>query len=223
MFLRLANNSGKISKSKACLENLLKNVWEMFINKVNLRNIKNTNMKKHLLVALSVLCLCSCFEEKKVENDKEDIVAKQETKSTPDKNDKYVYIDDYRCLHLDKDCHAFLTEQDHLDEPLYSIRYYAKKDLESSSFHSYCRKCTDIEDYEYIKKIVRVNDNRKKVYDALDKHYDMPSYEKFYNMLDDEEGRKKAYNRLKDEGYTGIGDTYAEFVDFISHEGKYDK
>lgn len=56
-------------------------------------------MKKHLLVALSVLCLCSCFEEKKVENDKEDIVAKQETKPKKEyKKEPRDYRDGYSSL-----------------------------------------------------------------------------------------------------------------------------
>ena len=56
-------------------------------------------MKKHLLVALSVLCLCSCFEEKKVdEKPKENIVAKQKTKSkdngfVPDDNGDDLFED----------------------------------------------------------------------------------------------------------------------------------
>lgn len=174
-------------------------------------------MKKHLLVALSVLCLCSCFEEKKIENDKEDIVAKQETKSTPD---KYVYIDDYRCLHLNKDCIAFLTERDHLDMPLYSIRYYARKDLEISFFSSYCRQCTEIEDYEEIKEILRINSNRRKIYDICELTYDMGTYDDFKSDINNPIKRKNLYDALKEDGYTGIGDTYAEFVDLISPKGK---
>ena len=57
-------------------------------------------MKKHLLVALSVLCLCSCFEEKKVvEKPKENIVAKQETKSKKEyKKEPRDYRDGYSSL-----------------------------------------------------------------------------------------------------------------------------
>lgn len=57
-------------------------------------------MKKHLLVALSVLCLCSCFEEKKVvEKPKENIVTKQETKPKKDyKKEPRDYRDGYSSL-----------------------------------------------------------------------------------------------------------------------------
>lgn len=57
-------------------------------------------MKKHLLVALSVLCLCSCFEEKKVvEKPKENIVAKQETKPKKEyKKEPRDYRDGYSSL-----------------------------------------------------------------------------------------------------------------------------
>ena len=57
-------------------------------------------MKKYLLVALSVLCLCSCFEEKKVdEKSKENIVAKQETKSKKEyKKEPRDYRDGYSSL-----------------------------------------------------------------------------------------------------------------------------
>lgn len=57
-------------------------------------------MKKHILVALSVLCLCSCFEEKKVvEKPKENIVAKQETKPKKEyKKEPRDYRDGYSSL-----------------------------------------------------------------------------------------------------------------------------
>lgn len=140
-------------------------------------------MKKHLLVALSVLCLCSCFEEKKVvEKPKENIVAKQETKSTPDKNDKYVYIDAYKCLHTKKDC-LWHTNQENWERPTHAIEFVLKCEL-GLDVQDYCRECVDVEDYEELRGIMTHN-CRKRIYNKLSKSgYDCgDTFEEFDSIL----------------------------------------
>lgn len=124
-------------------------------------------MKKHLLVALSVLCLCSCFEEKKVvEKPKENIVAKQETKPAPEKNDKYVYIDAYKCLHTKKDC-SWHINQENWERPTHAINFVLKCELEPNDVRYYCRECVDVEHFEEIKEITPLKDDIRNLYDAL--------------------------------------------------------
>ena len=142
-------------------------------------------MKKHLLVALSVLCLCSCFEEKKVvEKPKEDIVAKQETKPAPEKNDKYVYIDEYNCLHTKKDC-LWHINQENWERPTHAIKFVLKCELKPNDVQFYCRECVDVEHFEEIKDIARVNRNRLELnnFQSEEEKKAYESFEDFVQML----------------------------------------
>lgn len=173
-------------------------------------------MKKHLLVALSVLCLCSCFEEKKVdEKPKEDIVAKQETKPAPEKNDKYVYIDAYNCLHTKKDC-LWHINQENWERPTHAIQFVLKYELGPNDVGHYCRKCVDVERFEEIKEVLRINGNRRKIYDRCKRRYDMGTFDDFESDINNPIKRKKLYDALKEDGYTGIGDTFEEFEELIT-------
>jgi hypothetical protein len=98
---------------------------------------------------------------------------------------------------------------------LHGIKYILKNKLTHSDFHDYCSQCTEIEDYEEIEDIVRVNENRRKAYDLLDKHFNMPPYNEFYTMLDGEEGQKKAYNSLIENSHKELGENYEEFLNNI--------
>ena len=141
-------------------------------------------MKKHLLVALSVLCLCSCFEKKKVvEKPKENIVAKQETKPASEKNDKYVYIDEYNCLHTKKDC-LWHINQENWERPTHAIIFIQKNKLLPYAGRTYCRKCVDAEDYEELRGIMTHN-YRKRIYNRLSKSgYDCgDTFEEFDSIL----------------------------------------
>ena len=94
-------------------------------------------------------------------------------------------------------------------------KYILKNKLTHSDFYDYCSQCTEVEDYEEVEDIVRVNENRRKAYDLLDRHFNMPPYDEFYTMLDGEEKRKKAYNSLIENGHKELGKNYEEFLNNI--------
>lgn len=98
---------------------------------------------------------------------------------------------------------------------LHKIQYIEKNKLMPNDFQGYCSDCTEIEDYEEIEDIVRVNENRRKAYDLLVRHFNMPPYNEFYTMLDGEEGRKKAYNSLIENSHKELGRNYEEFLNNI--------
>lgn len=170
------------------------------------------------------LCLCACDSAEKKKPAKETPIeqttAKEETKEVPKNNDKYVYIDAVRTLHIDKRCVEYLPRMyDRISSEatiyLHGIRYILKNYLVSGHFSDYCSQCTEVEDYEEIEDIVRVNENRRKAYDLLDRHFNMPPYDEFYTMLDGEEKRKKAYNSLIENGHKELGKNYEEFLNNI--------
>ena len=175
---------------------------------------------KKLLYILIALCLCACNQKEEVKEVKLTGPVKAETKPAKENNGKYVYIDAVRCLHTDKSCIEMLpiTLTDVSAETtvrLHKIQYIEKNKLMSNNFEGYCSDCTEIEDYEKIKDIVRVNENRRKAYDLLDRHFNMPPYNEFYAMLDGEEGRKKAYNSLIENSHKELGRNYEEFLNNI--------
>lgn len=175
------------------------------------------------------LCLCACDSAEKKKPAKETPIeqttAKEETKEVPKNNDKYVYIDAVKCLHIDKSCIEMLpitytgvsAERTVL---LHRIQYIERNKLMSDDFGGYCSDCTEIEDYEEIEDIVRVNENRRKAYDLLDRHFNMPPYDEFYTMLDGEEKRKKAYNSLIENGHKELGKNYEEFLNNICFQNQ---
>jgi hypothetical protein len=171
------------------------------------------------------LCLCACDSAEKKKPAKEapieQTTANKETKELPKNKDKYVYKDRVNVLHVSKSCIEFLplmyegvsTERTTL---LHGIKYILKNKLTHSDFYDYCSQCTEVEDYEEIEDIIRINENRRTAYNTLDRYYNMPSFEEFDKKLNSEEGRRKAYNALKEEGCKDFGDSYAEFINAIS-------
>lgn len=172
------------------------------------------------------LCLCACDSAEKKKPAKETPIeqttAKEETKEVPKNNDKYVYIDAGRTLHIDKRCVEFLPRMyDRISSEstiyLHGIRYILKNYLVSGHFSDYCSQCTEVEDYEEIQEILRINENRKRLYDTLSKDYDLGTYEQFITDIQDSEKRKKLYDAIKNEGYTDIGENFEEFTNLFIH------
>lgn len=157
------------------------------------------------------LCLCACDS------------AEKKTTANEEAENEYVYIDLVKVLHVKKNCVEFLpsmyenvsTERTIL---LHGISYIKKNELTYSDIFRYCSQCTEVEDYEEIQDVIRVNQNRRRAYDTLDRYYNMPSFEEFDRMLNNEEGRRKAYNALKEKGCKDFCDSYAEFIELISRE-----
>lgn len=173
-----------------------------------------------------VLCLCACDSAEKKKPAKETPIeqttAKEETKEVPQNNDKYVYIDAVRTLHIDKRCVEFLplmyenvsTER---TISLHGIKYILKNKLTHSDFYDYCSQCTEVEDYKEIQEILRINENRQLLYNILSKDYDLGTYEQFATDIQDREKRKKLYDAIKNEGYTDIGENFEEFTNLFIH------
>lgn len=183
-------------------------------------------MKKILICAIA-LCLCACDSAEKKKPAKETPIEQttvnEETKEVPKNKDKYVYIDRVNVLHIKKNCVEFLPlmyEKVSTERTicLHGIIYILKNKLTHSDFYDYCSQCTEVEDYEEIEDVIRVNKNRRTAYDTLDRYYKMPSFEEFDRMLNNEEGRRKAYNALKEKGCKDFCDSYAEFIELIGRE-----
>lgn len=182
---------------------------------------------KKILFCMFALCLCACDSAEKKKPAKEPPIeqttANKETKEVPKNKDKYVYKDHARVLHVSKSCVEFLplmyegvsTERTTL---LHGIKYILKNKLTHSDFYDYCSQCTEVEDYEEIEDIIRINENRRTAYNTLDRYYNMPSFEEFDKILNSEEGRRKAYNTLKEKGCKDFCDSYAEFINSIGRE-----
>lgn len=183
------------------------------------------NMKK-ILFCMIVLCLCACDSAEKKKPAKETPIeqttAKEETKEVPKNNDKYVYIDAVRTLHIDKRCVEYLPlmyENISTEKTicLHGIKYILKNKLTHSDFYDYCSQCTEVEDYKEIQEILRINENRQLLYNILSKDYDLGTYEQFATDIQDREKRKKLYDAIKNEGYTDIGENFEEFTNLFIH------
>ena len=179
---------------------------------------------KKILFCMIALCLCACDSAEKKKPAKETPIeqttANEKTKEVPKNKDKYVYKDRVNVLHVKRNCVEFLPlmyENASTERTicLHGIKYILKNKLTHSDFYDYCSQCTEVEDYEEIEDIVRVNENRRKAYDLLDRHFNMPPYDEFYTMLDGEEKRKKAYNSLIENGHKELGKNYEEFLNNI--------
>lgn len=182
---------------------------------------------KKILFCMIALCLCACDSAEKKKPAKETPIeqttAKEETKEVSKNKDKYVYIDAVSILHVRKRCAEFVPlRYEGISQEatifLHGIRYILKNNLVSGHFSEYCSQCTEVEDYEEIEDIIRVNENRRTAYNTLDRYYNMPSFEEFDKILNSEEGRRKAYNTLKEKGCKDFGDSYAKFINAISRE-----
>lgn len=181
---------------------------------------------KKILFCMIALCLCACDSAEKKKPAKEapieQTTANEETKEVPKNNDKYVYIDAGRTLHIDKRCVEFLPRMyDRISSEatthLHGIKYIPKNDIMPGDFYDYCSQCTEVEDYEEIQEILRINENLKLLYDTLSKDYDLGTYEQFITDIQDSEKRKKLYDAIKNEGYTDIGENFEEFTNLFIH------
>ena len=175
---------------------------------------------KKMLYILIALCLCACEEKKEIKETKVAEPVTTKAKPVKENNDKYVYIDAVKCLHIDKSCIEMLPityarVSAERTVHLHRMQYIEKNKLMPDDIGGYCSECTKVGDFEEIEEIVRVNSNRRKAYDLLDRHFNMPPYDEFYTMLDGEEGQKKAYNSLIENSHKELGENYEEFLNNI--------
>ena len=134
---------------------------------------------------------------------------------------QYVYIDRCNCLHLSTACISLLRENNALQIPSYAIRYHKKKNLikneTQKDFRDYCSQCTRDEDFEEIEDIVRINGNKRVLYDRLSKDCNLGTFEQFMADIEDAEKRKVIYNAARDKGYADIGDNFIKFTNLFTH------
>lgn len=118
---------------------------------------------RKILFCMIALCLCACDSAEKKKPAKETPI--KQTTVNEEAENKYVYIDRLKVLHVKKDCVEFLPLMyDNVSAErtvcLHGIEYILKNELMHYEFNDYCSQCTEVEDYEEIQKILRINGNR---------------------------------------------------------------
>lgn len=155
-------------------------------------------MRKILCILIAVIGLFGCKEYVKEEKQSASVARKELSNEKKNKvEDKYVYIDAYRCLHLDRNCLCFVFQDENIDRPFYEIHYRQKHNLRDDMFSSFCSQCTDVEDYEKI-NVLCVKNERRRVYDMLVCHgYECGSnFEEFDSLITEcESAREWLYRR----------------------------
>ena len=133
---------------------------------------------------------------------------------------QYVYIDRYNCLHTSTVCISLLKENNACGIPSYAISYHKKKNLmkdeTQKDFRDYCSQCTKDEDFEEIEDIVRINGNKRVLYDRLSKDCNLGTFKRFMIDIEDSEKRKAIYDAAQNKGYTDIGDNFLEFTNLFT-------
>nr|DAE16712.1 MAG TPA: hypothetical protein [Podoviridae sp. ctn7K25] len=143
---------------------------------------------KWILFFSAIICFLSCTENKK------DIYAVG----------KYVYLDTYNRLHINKNCWRIGDEVEFIDTTL----------LYSKDEYKYCNDCFTDSTYEHVQSIMQNDINRKWLYEKFkDANYEMPSYSQFIQEIANVQKRKKAYQHATEENFN-VG-TFEDFSNML--------
>lgn len=180
---------------------------------------------KKILFYMIALCLCACDSAEKKKPAKETPIeqttTKEEIKEVPKNNDKYVYIDRVKVLHVKKNCVEFLplmyeNASAETTTFLHGIKYILKNKLTHSDFLDYCSQCTEVEDYEEIEKIKC----RRWLYNKfVTAGYNVgKDYDEFNSLMENNTAsRIWAYSTAKNEGWD-VGEIFEGYEDFIGNK-----
>lgn len=182
-----------------------------------MEHLRTATMKRTIIFTI-LLLLCSCGD-----------------KSSEDKSEqcgigKYVYVDWYNTIHIDRECAArsgdnlkTMTER---MASRHGVQFVDTCDLtsrgKSGEKHGFCPRCIDDKAYRHLSDIIDGNrhiENRRKLYDALvADNYDMGDYAKFCKDITDASKRRKLYDALVNDGYDM--EPFDEFEDNIGYNAK---
>lgn len=123
---------------------------------------------------------------------------------------KYVYVDEYSILHVNRNCDKIAVF--HGAKP---VRVYTLREIESGRWDQVCSVCISDNTYETISHFIVGNDNTRFLYNTLvEDNYDMPNYEQFLIDIQDTIKQRELHTNMGKDGYM-----LPEFEVFIANLG----
>lgn len=110
---------------------------------------------------------------------------------------KYVYVDEYSILHVNRNCDKIAVY--HGAKP---VRVYTLREIESGKWDQVCSVCISDNTYETISHFIVGNDNTRFLYNTLvEDNYDMPNYEQFLIDIQDTIKQRELHTNMGKDGY----------------------
>ena len=164
-----------------------------------MEHLRTATMKRTIIFTI-LLLLCSCGD-----------------KSSEDKSEqcgigKYVYVDWYNTIHIDRECAArsgdnlkTMTER---MASRHGVQFVDTCDLtsrgKSGEKHGFCPRCIDDKAYRHLSDIIDGNrhiENRRKLYDTLMADgAPLPDYDTFEKFMSKPANRREFYDKFKADG-----------------------
>jgi hypothetical protein len=110
---------------------------------------------------------------------------------------KYVYVDNYSILHVDRNCDNIAVFHGARPVTIYSINEFTRE-----NWKKICSSCISDEKYESINKILIINENRNLLYKTLvEEGCEMGEFSEFANYIENKKDQEWCYEKLKEKGY----------------------
>lgn len=110
---------------------------------------------------------------------------------------KYVYVDEYSILHVNRNCDKIAVY--HGAKP---VRVYTLREIESGKWDQVCSVCISDNTYETISHFIVGNDNTRFLYNTLvEDNYDVPNYEHFLIDIQDTIKQRELHTNMGKDGY----------------------